>query len=402
MGVFSIPTSLVRHNVATSAKQIENDGLWFQPLGFYLFQVDNMTDCLMMNIAATADSDNPVVSAMNANVGRYDYDELRSNYLNMPQMTYDVATYGREHMDFELEYARYWHGYQVFLRPLLTVLSYHSILVLNICLMLILLAATLTLAYRHFRRKEFLSFALSLAIFFVPCVPLAIQFSICFYIALQGMCFLFLNSRVAASIERSCILFFVLGGMTSFFDFLTTPQITLGLPLITLMLLRPEHRSVKKIFALSVLWAAGYALVWSGKWVLGSLITHDNIIEGAMGAAQMRVSDCIVFGGEEMPMIVFFSKIWQMLCTPFGTIPICMGLIALAIIYLCVRMYSHRAVLQSHAWLLVVALIVPVWYIVLKNHTLQHVFFTWRAFIVTFWSLLLFSVHSRNRAGSLQ
>ena len=64
--VFCIPTSAVRENVEKSAMQIEEDGLWYKPLGFFLFQIDNMTDCQMLLINATADSRQPVWAAMMA------------------------------------------------------------------------------------------------------------------------------------------------------------------------------------------------------------------------------------------------------------------------------------------------------------------------------------------------
>lgn len=391
IGAFSIPTSAIRGNVVKSADEIEADGLWYQPLGFYLFQVDNMTDCLMLNIAATADSDNPGLSSMMAKVGRYEYDELRGNYLDMPQMTHDVALYGADHMDMMQEYARYWHGYQIFLRPLLAMTSYHTIIAINVCLLLLLVVLTLILAYRRFSRGEFWCFAASLALVFVPCAPLCLQFSTCFYIALMGMCVLLCDNRVSESAVRLSVFFFVLGGLTSYFDFLTTPQLTLGFPLITLMLTRAERRTSKSVVGLSVLWSAGYSLIWAGKWLMASIITHQRVMESVLGAAEMRVSDTIVYGGEEMLMSEFFSLIWEKICGMVGAVPVYGGVVMLVMLMALggVMAYRYRAALRPHAWLILIVLIVPVWYVVMKNHTLQHIFFTWRAIAVTVWSLSL-------------
>ena len=54
ISVFTISTSAIKNNIVESAKQIQKEGLWFQPLNCYFFQIDNMTDCLMMNINASA------------------------------------------------------------------------------------------------------------------------------------------------------------------------------------------------------------------------------------------------------------------------------------------------------------------------------------------------------------
>lgn len=42
--------------------------------------------------------------------------------------------------------------------------------------------------------------------------------------------------RLTESAQHALYLFFVLGALTSFFDLLTTPTITLGLPLAILLL----------------------------------------------------------------------------------------------------------------------------------------------------------------------
>ena len=74
---------------------------------------------------------------------------------------------------------------------------------------------------------------------------------------------------------------FVLGGLTSFIDLLVTPIVTIGLPLTVWMLKRKDYSLLDKfkiiVFA-SVSWAIGYAWVWGGKWVIGGLITGENIV----------------------------------------------------------------------------------------------------------------------------
>ena len=117
--VFAIPTSAIKNNIVESAKQIQKEGLWFQPLGFYLFQIDNMTDCLMMNINASANSDNPIRSSMIVNYSQpYEYGDT-GTYLKMDETTLDIAENGANESTIFSDYARYWHGYQVVLRPLL-------------------------------------------------------------------------------------------------------------------------------------------------------------------------------------------------------------------------------------------------------------------------------------------
>lgn len=41
--------------------------------------------------------------------------------------------------------------------------------------------------------------------------------------------------------------FFIIGGITSYLDFLTTPQLTLGLPMITYMLIHKPEKVGKQL-----------------------------------------------------------------------------------------------------------------------------------------------------------
>ena len=89
--VFAIPTSAIKNNIVESAKQIQKEGLWFQPLGFYLYQIDNMTDCLMMNINASTDSDDPIRSSMIVNFYQpYENGDIRTSR-KLDETTLDIA-----------------------------------------------------------------------------------------------------------------------------------------------------------------------------------------------------------------------------------------------------------------------------------------------------------------------
>ena len=105
ISVFTISTSAIKNNIVESVRQIQKEGLWFQPLDLYFFQIDNMTDCLMMNINASADSDNPVRSSMMANYSQpYKYGDT-GTYLKMELMNpqYSVIMPGIG-MDIRLYY----------------------------------------------------------------------------------------------------------------------------------------------------------------------------------------------------------------------------------------------------------------------------------------------------------
>ena len=81
--------------------------------------LDNFTDSIILNTAYSVDETQPIMSAftnnrfMETDNAINQIDNLESNYLNKPGI--------------QVRYERYWHGYLVFVRPLLTIFSYSSV-----------------------------------------------------------------------------------------------------------------------------------------------------------------------------------------------------------------------------------------------------------------------------------
>ena len=113
-----------------------------------------------------------------------------------------------------------------------------------------------------------------------------------------------------------------------------------------------------------------------------------NIIDTAMACAQQRVGNTIVFGGVEMPMNQFFEIILSKLSNMIYPICIAIGVvIALLIIFF----YKNRNKVKKFNWLVIIAIMPIAWFIIMKNHSLQHIFFTWRDFMLTLWCMLIFA-----------
>ena len=100
------------------------------------------------------------------------------------------------------------------------------------------------------------------------------QYYACFYLSFIAMLVLlwkpgyFLKNRFAV-----CILFLVTGICTSYFDFLTYPIVTLGLPLCVWLLLIPYHnKCIWQLVENAVFWAIGYLGMWAEKWILSSVV----------------------------------------------------------------------------------------------------------------------------------
>lgn len=389
IAAFAIPTSFIRKNVIESATQIKEEGLWFKPFGFFLFQIDNMTDCLMMNICVSADENNKIKAAMMAEFAQ----PLNGGimYHEMANTTLMAAEKGRQFIKEHNEYSRYWHGYQIILRPLLCIFNYKQIRIINYIALFSLFSFVLILLYRNAGKAASLSFLATMVVTNAFIIPLALQFSTCFYIAFLSMIALLSKPDIIKDKSKSAVTFFIIGAITSFMDFLTTPILTLGLPLAAAMMAdnKGKNASTRNITANSMAWFGGYASLWASKWIVASIVTGENMVAGALANAQYRMGGTIVFGGKLMSFGQFFSKITesQQYKTLFVLLVIVAALATVAAAFL---LYRKRAYLKPYGWLLIISAMPALWFIVLKNHSIQHIFYTWRDWILTIWCVIIF------------
>ena len=292
VAVFAIPNSAVRNNVIVSADQIDTEGIFFRVAGCPLWQIDNMTDCMMLNMNVDAETASPLHAAMVNEYGK-NFSGNRG-YFDMAKDTRLLAEKGRGAVAEQFCYARYWHGYQVLLRPLLTVFTYYQIRIINYILLFSLAFVVLFLLWVRYSPQTSILFGIALLLFGFPVVPLAIQFSTCFYIAFVAM--IYVVKRRPTDKELP-IFFFVVGAVTSYADFLTTPQITLGLPMVVLIREFKEFREFRefkefkefrKVILLMMFWFAGYSLLWATKWVLADIFTDADIWSSVAGNIALR------------------------------------------------------------------------------------------------------------------
>ena len=80
ISVHWIPFSSIRNNVIESAKTLQDEGMFPQYKDYRFTRLDNYTDALMLNIAISAEEDNPVESSMMNYY--YDYLEIQPTLNN--------------------------------------------------------------------------------------------------------------------------------------------------------------------------------------------------------------------------------------------------------------------------------------------------------------------------------
>ena len=383
--VYLLPVRSIQENVRESAATVESEGSYpFLYSNWRSTRLDNFTDSIMMLIAAY-DGDQGLIG--NAMLSTY----TRFADCDPAQGLVKWATGATDGMETH-SYSRYWHGYLVWLKPLLTVFNYAQLRVLNAVLQILLVAAALAALWVKKQKRLLLPFLL-MVLFLTPvALYRSFQFSWVFYVCVISTIVLLLRFPKMEAKRSVYLLLLVTGMATSYVDFLTYPLITLGVPLAVHAVLRGRggwRRAVADVAALSLTWGVGYVGMWAGKWVLCTLLTGSDVlltVQDNIAARMSSAYDAEVFTWVDVVKRNIEAYNHWIYLGPF--------LLCLAV---CAFLYGRehirirdRRLTVSAAWaggtllpLLLVSAIPFAWYFVAANHTYIHYWFAHRTLAIT-------------------
>lgn len=366
---YAIPNNLIANNVNAALGLIQNEGQYpHYFFGYPFAQADNSTDNEMFLNLLKNDGDTVFQAAM------------------VPR------------------YARYWQGYTVLLRPLSIFLNLTNIRYLNMIALGLLLCLCFWKVAEQLNMAAAIAFLLSMLATFIWLAPFNIQY---FIVTAQTLIFslmLLMGYRRQRLMQNIAIIFLCFGSVTSFFDFLTFPILTLGYPLILLLLLR--HRTnagntfrseMLLLLACAASWCAGYGLTLLAKGALGTLITGTNVLEDIVKNALNRINGSIPQGYHEdasawLSLRINFTAF-------FNARNLSMFILSVAgYVFLALRRKSSPQAWTVSLPLLGVAVFPYVWYCVLQNHSIMHMYFTYKAQAVTFFAICAYFIAVRGFA----
>lgn len=279
-------------------------------------------------------------------------------------------------------YSRYWNGYLIFLKPLLMIFSIRGIRILNIILQSLLIIGV---CYAFFKKEKRLIVPYLLTIVLIN--PIAItqsmQFSTIFYLMNIGVLLVTLFYEKLKAKNILVYFFLVVGILTSFFDFLTYPLATLTIPLVVVVWFDKSETFKEKfieMLKICVFWAIGYFGFWMSKWIVGSILTGENLIVEAINQAKYRTVGDIDYVPNKI--LVYFAFIRNLM--PFVNINSLL-IFVLCVVTLMLLKIVFRAKFSIekkyvYSFLLIVLMQIA-WYVVLSNHSYMHYWFTFRAYV---------------------
>lgn len=317
--VYALPVEPMRENVARGTQVYNNEGNFPElAAGYKSTKLDNDTDSTMLSNAIYPVTD-IIKDALYVPMIRYSARPDRLSSL------LDYANHVKGDT-YTTTYPRYWHGYLIILKPLLLLFDFSDIRIINMTLQFILTSLSLILISKS-NYSKYLPAFISLIIVWNPItIGLSFQNSTCFYITLLALLYIIYRNNHTKNHDIKPLYFFLLLGIiTVYFDFLTYPLATLGIPLIFLIS-TSEYKlfdNIKVIFTSSIFWGIGYLGMWFEKWLLASILTNENIFQDAFERITLQLSkefdgrafsvlDCIVSQISVLlkwPYFIFFVSV---------------------------------------------------------------------------------------------
>ena len=395
VAAYAIPVSLVERNAVSSALTNVSDESAFGVGADPSRWASTPTVWVMLSMA-THDDGGLLESAM------------AGAYYESEEGISDIGIGERANRTYEW----YWHGWLVVLKPLLVFFDYAAIKKVFAVVCVGLLVALCVSADRKLPRGGYClavvaSFALTSTFSAVEVLPFF--FSVC--IALLGslVALRFAASGDERSLGSMLLSFFILGALTTYFDFLVTPALTLLLPLAWFFLARVELGERVRTrallvtgVALAAFWCLGYGLLWLSKWALASLMLGINVFDlginqflfrsGAEGYADNRTA--VVASEWDGVKVAPYEAIRLNVAAVSPGFPESAFAVASALAMVGCALFGAKRKGAALSLCLGVVWLAPyAWHAVLSNHSIIHYYFTCRLQAASPFAFFVLSVH---------
>ena len=344
-------------------------------------KADNFTDAIMLS-KATYEGTDPVHDAMLNPSLQYKLDtEYADPVANLGKIINDEP-----HEQAQLSiYARDWHGYLVYMKPLLMTIGFSCMRMLNLLLQFLMFTIIITKITGTIGAAYAMAFALSVLVIDPISTVVSFQYAHVYYVVQLIMIIMLYRNKSLRENNRYCFLFMASGILTAYIDFLTYPFASLGLPTVLYLLLNDNMALAKKIKDMVILglsWSLGYAGMWSGKWLVSWILTGYNTFADAFGAAANRT----IANVRGVNLQWLLSHLLASKIVLLTMIFICILIVAVILeMYISVR--KNRTSLGEILPLCLASLYPFVWYAVLKNHSIEHHWMTHKLLSVSVFAL---------------
>lgn len=377
-GVYCIPNTMIEESVRDSKRTILQESQYWNGyrnrVNVY-YEKDFFTDSVMLNEAAFPGQFSPLEYAMkNPN----------------SSMEFSYTPEENENADCMWNYGRYWHGYLVPLKLMLLTMPVRNIRIINFFIINLLFLWCLTLMMRRHLNRMALVFTATMLLLGLQIMPSSMQYMACTTITLLAIGIILQWKKTFSNLENLYVLFFAVGGLTSYMDFLTYPLLTLGMPAIVALYNEPKAGKtvtcIKPLIMICLCWGLGYSMIWCSKWILASVLTDSNFIANAVKSIGIRTDH------SHTNTLTYYDRL-----ITFTVVYIATYLSAAIVMWIRIHHDGKCLDYKNNIYLLVLAVFPMIWLLVLYNHTLQHMYMTWRTYGITLFALGCYCLQPSKR-----
>ena len=401
-----IPSNLIESNTVRSLNILKKEGYFPEIKKDFL--LDNYTDAIMLNTAISVDNTEPFKSII---LDRRNYSADRINEINFKK-------YGNENespiQDLEdtlndenkeyFEYSRYWHGYLIYLRPLLLIGDYSIVRLILLIIINLLSIYTFYLIYKNINIKSAIIFMVALLSVSIYIIGLSMQYSSIFIITLLSCIYLLKRKEKIKDIN---IIFCVIGATTCFMDLLTSPMITFCIPLVIYLLLNLQKDKykikdiIKKIIKLSTFWIIGYSGIWASKWIISDIFYDTGTIEYAVTKmlSHSRVNSYTnATAFDTIIKNIYYIQPYLYIVSIITWI----SFIPLITPNKNINKDIKKQILRMNIPYILISIMPFIWYIIVKNHSFLHARFTYKNLCITILGLLIVFINNLSMLGKIK
>lgn len=371
--VYLIPNRWIEENARRSAAYLLEGGVYpsMQMKGALL---DNWTDAECISVTFNVDSKNPFYNALNA---------FHKGKTDGVQRLYDTL-YGTDAPLEPIDHSYLWHGFRIWLRPLLCLYELSDIRYLCFVITLILFSVLLSLLNKELGIWAVFPFFMSYLYFNFVVESVSLLFSNDISIMLLSC----IGVIWAVKREKDLDILFALTGVAvAFSSMLIIPMITIGFPLIIWLLITEDkgYPVISRIFMtvrLSIDWFLGYALTLFAKiGIARSIISSSrgsSTVYRYLGATErLSSTDRVDRLRGTFDRARYISRLrWDVMV---------LAVIVMLFYIIILKKYSKSVLMKSIPYL-IVASIPIIWVIVVAGHS--HHFFTYFNFSIMLYAFL--------------
>jgi hypothetical protein len=173
--------------------------------------------------------------------------------------------------------------------------------------------------------------------------------------------------------KNPAVLFFVTGAVTTYFDLLTAPLLTLGIPMLIWVSLRNEENKLKEdlisgvrqLILFGTLWLVAYAGAWAIKIAIAIPFADFDLFSDVKNQVMIRTGSA---GISRMAAVE----------ANFNFLPLVyINILLLILLITCILSFNRKGIPNAILFVLI-ATLPYVWFFGAANHSFDHNWFTYR------------------------